>query len=114
DLAYRDADGDIYLCGRVDDMIVSGGENVYPIELENVLMQHADVASVAVVGIADAEFGQPLRAGGGAKNNPPRQPALPPRPKPRVPRHQMPAVIEFRDELPYTPLGKVDKKALRG
>ncbi len=62
DLAYRDAEGDIFLCGRVDDMIVSAGENVYPVELENVLIQHPEVASVAVVGIADAEFGQRLKA----------------------------------------------------
>jgi fatty-acyl-CoA synthase len=62
DLAYRDADGDYFLCGRVDDMIVSGGENVYPVELEDVLAQHPDVAAVAVVGVPDAEFGQRLKA----------------------------------------------------
>jgi acyl-CoA synthetase (AMP-forming)/AMP-acid ligase II len=115
DLAYRDPEGDIVLCGRVDDMIVSGGENVYPIELENALLQHPDVGVVAAIGIADPEFGQRLKA------------VVTPKPggtldrealliwlKPRVARHQMPAVLEVRDELPYTPLGKIDKKALRG
>ena len=115
DLATRDADGYYFLCGRVDDMIVSGGENVYPIELENVLLQHPDLTAVAVVGIADAEFGQRLKA------------VVVVRPgcvldarelldwlKPRVARHQMPARVEFRDELPYTSVGKPDKKALRG
>jgi acyl-CoA synthetase (AMP-forming)/AMP-acid ligase II len=115
DLAYRDADGDIFLCGRVDDMIVSGGENVYPIELENVLAQHADVAAVAVVGIADTEFGQRLKAVVAAKKDSQLdKAALIEWLKPRVARHQMPAIVEFRDELPYTALGKPDKKALRG
>jgi acyl-CoA synthetase (AMP-forming)/AMP-acid ligase II len=115
DLAYRDAEGDIFLCGRVDDMIVSGGENVYPIELENALVQHADVAAAAVVGIADAEFGQRLKAVVVAKKDRRLdQAALLEWLKPRVARHQMPAIVELRDELPYTPLGKVDKKALRG
>ncbi len=114
DVAFRDAEGDIFLCGRVDDMIVSGGENVYPIELENVLLQHPDVVAVAAVGIADAEFGQRLKAvvavkTGGTLD----RAALLDWLKPRVARYQMPAVVEFRDELPYTPLGKLDKKALR-
>jgi len=114
DLAYRDGEGHIFLCGRVDDMIVSGAENVYPIELENVLAQHPDVAAVAVVGIPDAEFGQRLKAVVAAKTGSPLdKAALLAWLKPRVARHQMPAVVEFRDELPYTPLGKLDKKALR-
>jgi fatty-acyl-CoA synthase len=115
DLAYRDPEGDIFLCGRVDDMIVSGGENVYPIELENVLLQHPEVDSAAVIGIADAEFGQRLKAivikkSGTALD----QSTLLDWLKSRVARYQLPAVIEFRPELPYTSLGKLDKKALRG
>lgn len=115
DLAYRDAEGDIFLCGRIDDMIVSGGENVYPIELENVLLQHPDVAAIAVVGIADAEFGQRLKAVVATKQGSTLSKGdLLEWLKPRVARYQMPAVVEFRDELPYTPLGKLDKKSLRG
>ncbi|MFN8456845.1 MAG: AMP-binding protein [Anaerolineae bacterium] len=114
DLAYRDADGDIFLCGRADDMIVSGGENVYPLELENVLIQHPEVDSVAVVGIPDPEFGQRLKAvvipKPGARLD---QATLLNWLKPRVARYQMPALIDFRDELPYTALGKLDKKSLR-
>jgi acyl-CoA synthetase (AMP-forming)/AMP-acid ligase II len=114
DLAYRDADGDYFLCGRVDDMIVSGGENVYPVELENVLAQHPDVATVAVVGVPDVEFGQRLKAV--VVVHPGRvldQAAVLEWLRPRVARHQMPRVVEFRSELPYTPVGKPDKKALR-
>jgi fatty-acyl-CoA synthase len=113
DLAYRDLDGDLFLCGRVDDMIVSGGENVYPIELENIIILHPDVESVGVVGIADPEFGQRLKAV--IKKNKGTtldRSTLLTWLKPRVARYQMPAVIEFRDELPYTALGKLDKKSL--
>lgn len=115
DLAYRDSEGDIFLCGRVDDMIVSGGENVYPIDLENMLMQHPDVETAVVFGIPDQEFGQRLKA-----VVIPKQHAILSTQrlqdwlKPRVARYQMPAAIEFRDDLPYTALGKPDRKALRG
>jgi acyl-CoA synthetase (AMP-forming)/AMP-acid ligase II len=115
DLAYRDTEGDLFLCGRVDDMIVSGGENVYPIELENVLVKHPEIDAVAVIGIADREFGQRLKAvvirKKGATLD---QATLLDWLKARVARYQMPAIIEFRDELPYTALGKLDKKSLRG
>jgi fatty-acyl-CoA synthase len=113
DLAYRDRDGDLFLCGRVDDMIVSGGENVYPIELENILIQHPEIESVGVIGIPDQEFGQRLKAV--IKLQPE---AMLDREtlliwlKPRIARYQMPAIVEFRDELPYTSLGKLDKKSL--
>jgi acyl-CoA synthetase (AMP-forming)/AMP-acid ligase II len=114
DLAYRDAEGDVFLCGRVDDMIVSGGENVYPVELENVLVQHPDVDAVAVFGVPDKEFGQRLKAVVKKKSGTVLDEAtLLAWLKPRVARYQVPAVIEFREELPYTPLGKLDKKALR-
>jgi acyl-CoA synthetase (AMP-forming)/AMP-acid ligase II len=113
DLAYRDAEGDIFLCGRVDDMIVSGGENVYPIELENVLTQHPDVDSVAVYGIPDEEFGQRLKAVVVKRRDSTLdQSTLLDWLKPRVARYQMPAVIEFRDELARTSIGKLDKKSL--
>ncbi len=113
DIAYRDKDGDLFLCGRVDDMIVSGGENVYPIELENVLVQHPDIDSCGVVGVADSEFGQRLKAVIKVRNGKTiDESTLREWLKPRVARHQMPAIVEFRDELPYTALGKLNKKAL--
>ncbi len=95
-------------------MVVSGGENVYPIELENVLTQHPDVDSVAVFGIPDKEFGQRLKAVVIKKwDTNLDQSTLLDWLKPRVARYQMPAIIDFRDELPYTSLGKLDKKSLR-
>ena len=95
-------------------MIVSGGENVYPIELEQVLAQHPDLEGVAVVGIPDAEFGQRLKAVVVPNPNATLdQATLLAWLKPRVARYQMPAVVDFRTELPYTALGKIDKKALQ-
>jgi len=114
DLAYRDSEGDIFLCGRVDDMVVSGGENVYPIDLENFLLQHPEIDAAVVFGIPDAEFGQRLKAIVVTnKGAPLSEMALKDWLKPRVARYQMPAIIEFCDHLPYTPLGKPDKKSLK-
>jgi len=62
DLGHLDADGRLYIDGREDDMIVSGGENVYPQEVEVALGSHPAVAEVAVVGVDDPEFGQRLVA----------------------------------------------------
>ena len=88
---------------------------MYPIELENVLVQHPEVATVAVVGVTDREFGQRLKAVVVARNRCLLdQETLLEWLQPRLARHQMPALVEFRDELPYTSLGKLDKQALRG
>ena len=58
DTGYADADGDIYVTGRVDDMIVTGGENVSPVEIESCLSLHPFVAEVAVVGLPDERWGR--------------------------------------------------------
>ena len=62
DAGYLDADGYLYIHDRVKDMIVSGGENVYPAEVENVLMAHPAVADVAVVGVPDERWGETGKA----------------------------------------------------
>ena len=62
DLVYEDAEGDVYTVGRVDDMIISGGENIYPIEVEDVLLKHPDVAEACVVGLPDERLGQVVAA----------------------------------------------------
>jgi 2-furoate---CoA ligase len=62
DTGYVDADGDLFVTGRVDDMIISGGENISPVEIENVLSLHPAVAEVAVVGLADERWGQRVAA----------------------------------------------------
>lgn len=114
DNAYEDQDGDLFLRGRVDDMIVSGAENVYPLDLENILGQHPGIDSVAIVGIPDDEFGQRLKASvvRQSGNNLDSE-SLIQWLRPRVARFQMPAQVEFLDQLPLTSLGKVDRRALR-
>jgi 2-furoate---CoA ligase len=62
DLGYHDEDGDLFVVGRVDDMIISGGENIYPVEVEDVLDSHKDVNEVAVVGLQDDRWNQIVTA----------------------------------------------------
>jgi len=58
DMGWIDADGDLWVAGRVDDMIISGGENIHPVEVEDVLARHAGVKDVAVIGEADEKWGE--------------------------------------------------------
>jgi long-chain acyl-CoA synthetase len=114
DAGYLDADGYLYIHDRVKDMIVSGGENVYPAEVENVLMAHPAVADVAVVGVPDERWGETGRAivvkAEGAEVTPEeiidfcRQ---------RLAKFKCPTSVEFTDALPRNPSGKVLKKDIR-
>ncbi|MCL6459731.1 MAG: fatty acid--CoA ligase family protein, partial [Gorillibacterium sp.] len=113
DLGYRDENGYYFLCGRADDMVVSAGENVYPIEVEQILIQHSQVADVAVIGIRDQDFGQRLKAFVQLVDNATlTQEELYVWLRPRVARFQVPKEIVFLDHMPYTSLGKHDKKQL--
>ena len=109
DLAYIDQTKLVFLKGRVDSMIVSGGENVYPIALENVISKHSLVSEVSVVGVSDASFGQRLKAFvvlkiGVSVSETELKDWL----KARVARYQMPVQIVFLDELPLSSIGKVN------
>ncbi|WP_375398931.1 class I adenylate-forming enzyme family protein [uncultured Sphingomonas sp.] len=113
DLARRGDDGLFYLAGRSDEMIVSGGENVYPVVLEGILERHPSVRAAAVIGVADAEFGQRLKAfvvldPGSATTGAGLSTWL----VPLVARHERPVAIVTVDDLPLTAIGKVDKRAL--
>lgn len=113
DLGYRDVNGLYYLCGRVDDRIVSAGVNVYPIELEQVLIRHPYVEDVAVVGVRDEHFGQRLKAFVLLKENTRlTQSELTDWLRSRVARYQMPKEVTIVKHMPYTPIGKCDKKQL--
>lgn len=113
DLGYRDEAGFCFLSGRADSMIVSGGENVYPRDVERVLLMHPNVADAAVIGIKDEPYGQRLKAyvcmEAGAEMT---ADALMDWLRPRLARFQMPKEIVLVDHLPHTPLGKLDRKAL--
>jgi acyl-CoA synthetase (AMP-forming)/AMP-acid ligase II len=115
DLGYRDVNGYYFLCGRTDDMVVSGGENIYPIEVEQVLIDHPQVEDVAIIGISDEKYGQTLKAFVQTSKNDEMitKEALVDWLRPRVARFQLPKDIVFVNNLPYTPLGKLDKKQLK-
>lgn len=113
DLGYRDEHGYYFLCGRTDDRIVSAGVNVYPIELEQLLIQHPAVQDVAVVGIRDEMFGQRLKAV--VQLHPQAdltKELLLEWLRPRAARYQLPKEIVFVEQIAYTPVGKRDKKQL--
>lgn len=114
DMGYQDPQGYYYLCGRADDMVVSAGENVYPIEVEQVLLQHPLVEDIAVIGVQDEMFGQRLRAFVLLKQNADiTTDELFTWLRSRVARYQIPKDIIIVDHMPYTSVGKLDKKRLK-
>ena len=114
DLGYKDEQGYYYLCGRTDDMIVSAGENVYPIQLEEILLQHPLLKDVAVVGIEDDRFGQRLCAFVEPVNEDLTSKEIFHWLNSRAARYHIPKKIIVIDRIPYTSLGKQDKKSLKG
>ncbi|NUR76768.1 MAG: long-chain-fatty-acid--CoA ligase [Thermoleophilia bacterium] len=114
DGGYLDDEGYLFLTDRIKDMIVSGGENVYPIEVEEALAQHPDVADVAVIGVPDERWGETVMAlvipRAGAE---PRADELVAFARERVAGYKLPRVVELVDQLPRTASGKVLKRELR-
>ena len=114
DIGVRDEDGFFYIVDRKKDMIVSGGFNVYPREVEDVLARHAAVSMVAVIGVPDDKWGEAVKAlvvlRPGLSVEAADLIAL-------VRDHKgpiyAPKSVEFIDALPMTPVGKADKKVLR-
>ncbi|TML05438.1 MAG: long-chain fatty acid--CoA ligase [Actinobacteria bacterium] len=114
DGGYLDDEGYLFLTDRVKDMIVSGGENVYPIEVEEVLAQHPDVADVAVIGVPDERWGETVVALVVTREG--RAPApddLITFARERLAGYKLPRSVDFVDDLPRTPTGKVLKRELR-
>jgi acyl-CoA synthetase (AMP-forming)/AMP-acid ligase II/NAD(P)-dependent dehydrogenase (short-subunit alcohol dehydrogenase family) len=113
DLGHLDPAGRLLIDGREDDMIVSGGENVFPQEVSDVLGCHGAVADVAVVGVEDEEFGQRLRAYVvPAPDSEPTAEELRAHVKRHLPRFQVPRDVVFVEEIPRTATGKVRSRAL--
>lgn len=114
DLGYRDENGYYFLCGRVDDMVISGGENVYPIDVEQVLIKHPFIEDVAIIGVHDKQYGQRLKAFVlPVEKGELTEEELLEWLRPRVARFQLPKEIKLVEKLPYSPLGKLDKKQLK-
>src|SRR5829696_680649 len=113
DLGYLDEDGRLFIEGRADDMIVSGGENVYPEEVEEKLGEHDSVSEAAVIGVEDEEFGERLKAFI-VKDGEVSEDDLKSYVKENLADYKVPREVVFVDELPRKPQGKVDKKALEG
>ncbi len=113
DLGYLDADGYLFIADRRTDLIISGGANVYPAEVEGVLMRHPKVADVAVVGIPDADMGKAvlvvveLRAGEHANAD-----EIITFARRDLAHYKCPRRVEFVDHLPREPQGKVRKHEL--
>jgi acyl-CoA synthetase (AMP-forming)/AMP-acid ligase II len=114
DAGWFDADGFLYIDGRLDDVIVRGAENISPGEIEEVLELHAAVAECAVIGIPDPEWGEGVAAvvvlhRGTAATEAELQDWV----RERLRSTKTPTVIEFREDLPYSPTGKLLRRVLR-
>ena len=114
DAGFLDKDGYLYIHDRVKDMIISGGENVYPAEVENRLMAHPEVADCAVIGVPDEKWGETpkalvVRAPGATLT----EDALLAFAREGLAKFKCPTSVEWRDELPRNPSGKLLKNQLR-
>ncbi|MEU8804121.1 long-chain-fatty-acid--CoA ligase [Spirillospora sp. NPDC048819] len=114
DAGYVDADGYLFLTDRIKDMIVTGAENVYPIEVEEVLAAHPAIADVAVIGVPDERWGETVKAvvvlAPGAA---PTEDELLAYARDRLAGFKRPRSVDFVDALPRNPSGKILKKDLR-
>jgi long-chain acyl-CoA synthetase len=114
DVGYFDRDGYLYICDRKSDMVISGGVNIYPAEIEAVLITMPGVADCAVFGIPDAEFGEALAAHVQPHNGAPlEREAVRKFLKERIADYKVPRVVEFSDALPREESGKIFKRRLR-
>jgi long-chain acyl-CoA synthetase len=109
-----DEDGYFYIVDRTKDMVIRGGLNVYPREVEEVMMKHPAVSLVAVIGIPDDQFGEEIKACVVLKEGEcVEADELKAWTKERIAAYKYPRVIEFLDALPMSATGKILKKELR-
>lgn len=114
DLAYRDEEGYLYLCDRKNEVIITGGFNVYPLEVEQVLLSHDAVQDCAVVGVPDEKWGEAVRAV--VELKPGRSASaeeLIALCRQRIGSVKAPKSVEFADTLPRSPVGKVMRREVR-
>ena len=114
DVFRRDADGFHYFVGRTDDMFVSGGENIYPADVERMLERHPDIAQACVVAIEDEIKGQkPVAFVVPKANRAPSEEEIKRFALAHAPAYQHPRLVWLMDELPLASTNKIDRAALR-
>ena len=117
DIGYLDADGYLFLCDRKTDMIISGGANIYPAEIENVLLSHPQIVDAAVFGIPHEDWGEEVKAVvqpvDGVDGTPELAAEILAWCEGRLARFKTPKSIDFTDEMPRDPNGKLYKRKLR-
>jgi fatty-acyl-CoA synthase len=114
DLGYFDDNGLLYVSGRDDEMIVSGGENVFPAEVEDLISGHPDVVEATALGVDDQQFGARLRAFVvKQKDSSIDEDAIKVYVREHLARYKVPREVIFLDELPRNPTGKILKRELR-
>ena len=117
DVGYLDAEGYLFLTDRKSFMIISGGVNIYPAEIESCLIMHDKVLDVAVFGLPDPEMGEFVQAvvqlRPGEQGSPRLADELRAFARTRLAGYKIPRAIDFRDELPRLPTGKLAKHVLR-
>jgi len=114
DAGYLDEKGYLYIYDRVKDMIVSGGENIYPAEVESALFGHPQIADVAVIGVPDERWGEAVKAVVVCKPGESPTPAeIIAWARERIAGYKLPKSIDFVEALPRNPTGKILKRELR-
>ena len=114
DVGYFDSDGLLYVSGRDDEMIVSGGENVFPAEVEDLISGHPEVIEATAIGVEDKDFGQRLRAFVVRKDGAAlTEDAIKDYVRNHLARYKVPREVIFIAELPRNPTGKILKRELR-
>ena len=117
DVGWMDEDGFLFLDGRVSDIIITGGVNVHPSEVENLLITHDKVADVAVFGVPDPEWGEAIKAvvrpADGIAPGDELTEELLAFCSERLAKFKLPRSVDYLDELPRDPNGKLYKRRLR-
>jgi len=113
DVGYRDADGRVWIVGRTDDLIVSGGENVAPATVVDALYSHPAVADAAVVGLPDEEWGERVAALVVPGDESLTEAAVDAHCRERLADHEVPKTVRFADAIPRTDSGTIDRETVR-